>query len=625
MRTGSWAIWLVFGVVVPACGRGQQAGGRPTGAAGSMAEKADGGSLAGAGGAGQSDGGPLAGADGAGQGGAGGIGAAGAGGAGRGDAGETGAAGAGGGVVTANDAGLRPLRLMTEREYRNTVRDLLGDGTFQNLPLPADAQDLTSGFAFHTTGIVTQPIALQYQATAEFVAKAALPSINNWLPCAATAGSSPDAETACLQTFFGPGGFASRLYRRPLTTTPTTGEVDRLTALYQAARSAEPASPDISGSVDLVIQAMLQTPEFLYHWEIDSGPATREGTLVKLGNYEIANRLSYLLWGSMPDATLLASAAAGELGDLGGVETQVRRMLKDPKAADTFADFFTDWLDLDIPPAEPKDPAVYPQYSEALAEAMTEEVGSFVNAILIDGSGRLDDILTGTSSFANEDLATLYGIAGVAGSALAMVALDPAQRSGLFTTAAFLSSTGDPGGSNPPRRGNALYQKLLCELLPEAIPAMPAVDAPTTGGGTTRQRFDEYGTMACATACHAQIDPLGFAFENYDGIGAFRTTDSGAPVDASVTVTLDGQPQMVANARGLLAVMATSDQVQTCFARQWLRYGLGRMDNSQDASSLDAAAGAFKNSMRDIRELIVAIATSPTFRYRTPGTGEMLQ
>jgi hypothetical protein len=514
---------------------------------------------------------------------------------------------------------------MTAREYRNTVRDLLGNGTFEDLPSTADEQDLTSGFAFHTTGFATQPTALRYQAAAEFVAKEALPNINSWLPCAATAGSSPSAETACLQTFLGPGGFASRLYRRPLSSTPTTGEVDRLTALYQAVRAAGPASMDISGAVGVVIQAMLQTPEFLYHWEIDPGPATREGTLLKLGNYEIANRLSYLLWGSMPDATLFASAAAGELGDLGGVEAQVRRMLKDPKAADTFADFFTDWLDLDVPPTEPKDPAVYPQYNEALAEAAREEVGSFVNAILVDGSGRFDDILTGTSSFANRDLATLYGIPGVAGSAFAPVSLDPAQRSGLLTTAAFLSSTGDPGGSNPPRRGNALYQRLLCQQLPEAIPPMSAVDPPTPGGGTTRQRFDQYGTMACATACHAQIDPLGFAFENYDGIGAYRTTDNGAPVDASITVTLDGRAQVVADARGLLAVMATSDQVQTCFARQWLRYGLGRMDNAHDASSLDAAAGAFKNSMRDIRELIVAIATSRTFRYRTPGTGEMVQ
>ena len=340
-----------------------------------------------------------------------------------------------------------------------------------------------------------------------------------------------------------------------------------------------------------------------------------------MGNYEIANRLSYLLWGTMPDATLFAAAAAGQLGDLSSVESQVRRMLKDPKAAGTFADFFSDWLDLDTPVA-PKDFRTYPQYNDALAAAMTQEVQSFVTAITVDGSGRFDEILTGTSSFADQDLAALYGISGVTGSTLVPVSLDSTQRSGLFTTAAFLSLRATPSGSNPPQRGDAIYERLLCEVLP---PPPPDIPPPPSNGGTTRQRFAEADTMPCAGACHAQIDPLGFAFENYDGIGAYRTTDNGAPVDASATVMLDGQATTVADARGLLSVMATSDEVQTCFAKQWLRYGLGRMETAQDQSSLNAAASAFKSSMRDIRELVVAVATSSSFRYRTPGTGEVLE
>ncbi len=513
---------------------------------------------------------------------------------------------------------------MTQREYANTVRDLLGLGTqvVQPADLPADTDGLATGFAFHTTGFVTQPAALQYQAAAETVAAASISTIiDSALPCAATAGATPDGEAACLATFFGPKGLATSIYRRPLSTTPTTGEVDRLTALYQAERAAVGTGPDMSGAIIFVIETMLQTPEFLYHWELDPGPATVEGKLVKLGNYEIANRLSYFLWGTMPDAALFAAAAAGQLGDLASVETQVRRMLMDPKAAGTFTDFFIDWLDLDIPPAAKN----YPQYTPALAGAMTAEVGDFVTAIVGGGSDRFDDILTGTSSFANQDLATLYGLPGVMGTALSPVALNPAQRSGLFTTAAFLSATGETWGSDPPRRGNAIYQKLLCHVLPSAIPTMPAVAPPTVGGGTTRQSFAAYGTMTCATACHATIDPLGDTFENYDGIGAYRTTDNGLPVDASATVTLDGQPQAVTDARGLLAVMATSDEVQTCFAKQWLRYGLGRLDTAQDLTSLNAAASAFKSSMRDIRGLVLSIATSPTFRYRTPGTGEVLQ
>jgi uncharacterized protein DUF1592/uncharacterized protein DUF1588/uncharacterized protein DUF1585/uncharacterized protein DUF1595/uncharacterized protein DUF1587 len=629
---GAFGICLSLGLLAPACGGDQHAGGAsgPGGSAGG----APGGGSAGApvggspfGGLGGAIGGsPSGGAGGSVATGSGASAAAGAGGL-TAQGGAAGAAtGAAGGAGTAaNNAGLRPLRLMTQREYANTIRDLLGGQVVEPADLPADTDSLASGFAFHTTGVVTQPAALQYQGAAEAVAAAApFTTIATGLPCAATAGASPDTETACLATFFGPSGLATSIYRRPLSTTAVTGEVARLTALYQSERAAAGTGPDMSEAIGFVVEAMLQTPGFLYHWELDPGPATVEGTLVKLGNYEIANRLSYFLWGTMPDATLFAAAAAGQLGDLASVETQVRRMLMDPKAAGTFTDFFIDWLDLDVPSA-PKDPAVYPPYTAALAGAMTGEVDSFVNAIVVGGSDRFDDILTGTSSFANQGLAALYGIPGVTATALSPVALNPAQRSGLFTTAAFLSATGDPATSDPPRRGNAIYQKLLCQILPEAIPVMPSAGSPAPGGGTTRQLFASYGTMACATACHATIDPLGDTFESYDGIGTFRTTDNGAAVDTSATVTLDGQPRAVADARGLLAVMATSDEVQTCFARQWLRYGLGRLDTAQDLTSLDAAASAFKSSMRDIRELVLAIATSPTFRYRTPGTGEVLQ
>jgi Protein of unknown function (DUF1592)/Protein of unknown function (DUF1588)/Protein of unknown function (DUF1585)/Protein of unknown function (DUF1595)/Protein of unknown function (DUF1587) len=591
--SGAWALCLALACSATACGRTEgpdQAPGQ--GATGGAVGATEGG---------------AAGAIASGQGGESAVGDAGA-----------------GDAPAANSAGPRPLRLLTQREYKNTINDLLGAASVALPDLPADVQDFTSGFAFHSTATVTEPSALQYRGAAEAVAQAALTNIGSWLPCATSAGSSADSEAACLSAFFAPTGFASKLYRRPLSTTATTGEVDRLTALYQAARAAGPVSTDISESLGLVIEAMLQTPGFLYHWELDPGPAIREGSVVKLGNYEIANRLSYVLWGTMPDTTLFAAAAAGQLGDLSSVESQVRRMLKDPKAAGTFADFFSDWLDLDTPVA-PKDPSLYPQYNDALAAAMTAEVQSFVNSIVVDGSGRFDEILTGTSSFANQDLAALYGITGVRGSALVPVSLDPAQRSGLFTTAAFLSLNGAPTGSDPPRRGNAIYERLLCEVLPASPPNMPAVDPPTPGGGTTRQRFDKYDTMACATACHAQIDPLGFAFENYDGIGAYRTTDNGAPVDPSATVTLDGHATTVADARGLLSVMATSDEVQTCFARQWLRYGLGRLETADDLSSLNAAASAFKSNMRDIRELVVAVATSSSFRYRTPGTGEVLE
>jgi hypothetical protein len=508
--------------------------------------------------------------------------------------------------------------LLTRRQYVNTLRDLFADPSLGPDPLPADVQDSTLGFAFHTTGIVAAADASLYRDAAETMAKTALGSVDKWLPCAATAAPA-DFETSCLATFLGPTGLAQRIFRRPLS----AADVGRLTALYTTGR-APPLSLDFTGAIGLVIEATLQSPEFLYHWELDPVPAVREGSVVKLGNYEIANRLSYLLWGTMPDATLFAAAAAGALADLPSVEAQVRRMLKDERAKGAISDFFTDWLDIDQLPGRPKDSTVYPTYSGALAAAMATEVEAFVNQIVFAGTGRFDDLLTGTTTIVGPDLAALYGIAAGGANVPSIVSLNPAERSGLLTLAGFLSVTGAATGSDPPRRGKAIYERLLCGVIQPAPPAMPAVEPPSPTAGTTRQRFERQDTTACATACHSTIDPWGFALENYDGIGAYRSTDNGMAVDARVTVTLDGQQKMVSDARGLATALAQSDEARTCFVKQWFRYGLGRLDTARDQPSIAAGITAFESSMRDIRELVVALATSRTFRYRTPGTAEVL-
>ncbi len=550
-------------------------------------------------------------------------GGAGAGAGAGGGAGATGGAGGAGVIADSNAAGLRPLRLLTRREYANTVRDLLGDPFAQPGALPLDEESGFGGFAFHTTGNVAELSATQYRDAAETVAKLALTSINTWLPCAATV-TSPDAEATCLNTFLGPNGFAARMYRRPLSTIATTGDVARLTRRFTAARAA-PLSLDFADAIGLLVEGVLQSPQFLYHWQLDPvAPVVREGTVVKLGSYEIANRLSYLLWGTMPDAMLFAAAAAGQLGDIATVDAQVRRLLKDPRAAETFADFFADWLDIDHLPDRSKDSVLYPAYNETLAGAMAEEVRSFVKAIAVTGTGRLDEFLTGTESFTNQPLAALYGITGVTGLALQAVSLNPVQRSGLLTTAAFMSVTGTSDGSSGPRRGRAIYEKLLCAVVPPPPDAVPPLPEPPTTPATTRQRFEVLVQHPCATACHVTFDPFGFAFENYDAIGAYRITDNGLPVDARVTLTLDGRQRMFTDARDLVAALSTSDEVHACFTRQWFRYGVRRMDTAPDRASIDGALTAFKTNMRDVRELVAALAVSRTFRYRTPDGGEVL-
>lgn len=508
-----------------------------------------------------------------------------------------------------NAVGPRPLSRLTRREYNNTVRDLLGDTT-----RPADAfpEDRDRAFLFRRSGLVATQDADLLRSAAETLAAAAIKSPSTLLPCDPSAG-----EDACAAKFI--NDFGLRAYRRPLADIEKT----HLTALYQDARSNQKMS--FNDAIGLLVEAILQSPAFLYHWESPYQPPTLAGNAVALGPYDVASRLSYFIWGSMPDQTLFDAAAGDKLTADADITAQARRMLADDRAADAVGDFFTDWLDVDRLPFAAKDSATYPAYGDGLIAAMMQEVRLFTSTIALAGSGRFDDILTATSSFADSQLASVYGLTGAAAtSAFAPVSLPQAERSGLLTTAGFLALTGAPDGSDPPRRGKAVYVRLLCGTLPTPAPPMPAVAPATPGGPTTRQRFAAADGPDCAASCHSIIDPLGFAFEHYDGIGAYRTMDDGLPVDASATVSLDGRSIGVADARELLAALVTSDQAQSCFVRQWLRYALGRAETAADLASLETAQNVFTASMRNIRELLVAVATSRTFRYRTPGTGEVL-
>jgi hypothetical protein len=325
----------------------------------------------------------------------------------------------------------------------------------------------------------------------------------------------------------------------------------------------------------------------------------------------------------MPDPALFEAASTGQLGQPANVEAQVRRMLLDPKATNTIVDFFSDWLDIDVLPDMSKDATVYPMYNDTLVSAMMGEVEQFVTGIVMNGSARFSDLLTGTSSYANQPLAALYGLSGITGNGFRSVNLNPAQRSGLLTMAAFLATTGDAAESNPPRRGKAIYTKLLCKQL-NPLPAVVPPPAPASQGGTLRQRMEQHDKNACTLGCHNIIEPFGFAFEEYGGIGEFRTTDNGLPVDASGTVDLDGQARSFRDAPGLVAALAASEMVQDCFATQWLRYAFGRFETDADQASIQSAAGTFRSSSGDVRELLVGLATSRTFRYRTPAAGEVL-
>lgn len=522
-------------------------------------------------------------------------------------AGASATAGAGGGPVAmpqADSAGPRPLSRLTRREYNNTVRDLLGDVTH-----PADdfPEDRDRSFLFRRAGLVATQDADQLRASAESLARWVMKTPSTVLPCDPASG-----EAECADRFI--KTFGQRAFRRPLS----PAEITNLTALYANARSS--LQLGFNDAIGVLVEAVLQSPAFIYHWESPYEAPKRDGNVVELGPYDVASRLSYFIWGSMPDQQLFDAAAGGKLASEADISAQANRMLADSKAKDAVTAFFREWLEIDQIEALPKDTVAYPDYNETLKAAMIGETEAFTRSVLFEGDGKLETLLSANYTFQNGVMGGLYGTTAK-GTAFSKVTLDPTQRLGLLTQPGFLAMTGSPNGSNPVKRGKAVYQKLLCGDLPPPPPNVPAAK-PASAGGTTRQRFADHATNPCAKGCHTLMDPLGFAFEHYDGIGRYRTQDNDEPVDASGTYPLDGVDQSFSDAVELVRILSTSETVRSCFAKQWFRFAVGRLETEADAPALASVATAFQAHQFDVRDLAPAIAVSRSFRFRSLAAGE---
>jgi hypothetical protein len=517
---------------------------------------------------------------------------------------------------TASDpeaAGPMPLRHLTSREYRNSVSALVGDQSLVEDDVPSETSDPTfEYYPFRRPGSVGTVEAETLQLAAEKVAKNVAGNLDALLPCQPATAAD---EASCARSFI--ESFGRRAYRRPLT----AAEISRLEALYTAGRST--LSLDFRGAIALLVEGILQSPAFYYVDPRDVGPAEREQNAVKLGAYALASRLSYFLWGSVPDAELLDQAAAGGLSTVEGVTEAARRLAGHARAHDMMADFADDLLDLDILLSRGKDPETYPSYGLPLQEAMREEIRRYAAAVS-EGDATLSTLLTSRSTFVNGPLAAVYGLSGISGDSFTAATLPAGERGGLLTLSGFLANTGAADGSVPPRRGKFVYTRLLCTDLPPPPNEIPAVTPPMPGL-TTRARFELHDENPCAAGCHSILDGIGFAFEHYDGIGAYRTLEEGAPVDSATSYAFDDVNLVpLADAVELGRVLAAEPLVQACFAKQWLRYALHRPEATADTASLDAATAAFRSAGGSIRELWVALASSRTFRYRTPAPDEVL-
>ena len=510
------------------------------------------------------------------------------------------------------DPGPALIRRLTRTEYNNTVRDLLGDAS-----APADAflpDEEFMGFRNQASSLQVSALHVeQYMQASEALAATAVARLGTLLPC------DPDeaGEAACLRTFI--ESFGLRAWRRPLE----AAEVDRLASLYDAAATMEP--PRFERAFQLIVQALLQSPNFLFRIEVGEpyvtqavgAPAREDATRLKLTDYEVASRLSYLIWQSMPDGALLSAAEQGRLGTREEVAAQARRMMDDPRARPALIDFFNQWLRVDEVLGIERDPQWYPDFDPAVRPLLAEETHAFVEDLLWGSDRDLKALFAADHTWLNESLARVYGVEGVEGEAFRRVAVNPSQRAGVLTQGAIMAVTAKPNMTSPVFRGAYVRERVLCTPLPPPPPNLPIVPPDPDPNSSTRQKFEQHSADPACAGCHSLIDPVGFGFENFDAVGRWRTEENGHPVDSSgaLSATLDADGPFD-GAAALSRQLAESEQVQRCVVTQAFRFAHGRSEVPEDLCGIDSLYAAYERGGRDFLSFIEHLTTSDAFRFR---------
>ena len=500
------------------------------------------------------------------------------------------------------------LRRLTHSQYNNTVRDLLGDHS-----RPADRfppEDFVNGFKnqLRTQGIPPL-LAEAYGVAAEKLALNAFRAgdVNGLVPCKPT--GARDAK--CRDRFI--RAFGLRAFRRPLD----EREVGRYTTLF--ATQAAKTGRFLEGA-RASVEAMLQSPKFLFH--VEGGP---DG---KSRDYDVASRLSYLLWDTMPDQSLFDAAAKGELRTADGLTRVAKSMIDRPLARDAVDEFFAEWLRFDRALSSVKDRRRYPEFTPELAAMMVQETRLLLDN-LVWNDGNFMEAFTADYSFLNSDLASVYGLPAPPGEFELVKFPASSHRAGLLGQASFLSSNAGPVETSPTARGIFIREQLLCQHIPNPPPGVntqvpePTPDKPRA----RRQRMQDHVENPTCASCHRLMDPIGFGLENYDAIGRWRDAEviefeSGRrgvpPTKVELPIDTKGEIAGLTNAgfsepKQIGRLLAGSRACQECVVKQMFRYAFGRVESRADRETVKDAFTAFHDSGFKFKELLVALVRSPQF------------
>ena len=551
------------------------------------------------------------------------------------------------------------IRRLTRVEYQNTARDLLGI-EIAELVDTFPPEEEVNGFDNQSKSLQVSALHVEeYMQASEKLAQLVVENFVSLSPCVPM---NEQAES-CLRAFI--KDFGSRAWRRPIT----EGETEKFLGLYRQglegayedmahpqAHLLGPIDP-LTDGISLIVSALLQSPNFLYRVEVGtssvesySGQSQREaGEVRTLSNYELASRLSYLLWRSMPDQILFDAAKNGELSNEDGLMAQAERMLMDPRATDGLWSFFEQWLAFDEIEEISKDPYVFPQYSEHLNHLFETEVRLFVEDVVFSQRD-MRSLFKSNHSFLNAELARHYARGGEGaklsedkldesaewafnqnsnlsesdlsaarsalpnGESFIKVELNPARRSGLMTRGGVLALTTKPNMGDPVHRGIYIRERLLCTPLPPPPPDIVVVAPDPDPSLTTREQFQIHSSEPACEGCHKLVDPLGFGLERFDPVGRFRELENGQEINDQgeivSTLDIDG---IFYGSQELGERLAASEQVQRCVVLNLMRYAQGRSESAPERCDIDQLYNEYSEANYDFLTLLRAIIRSPSF------------
>jgi len=494
-------------------------------------------------------------------------------------------------------------RRMTLAQYQHAIADVFDGQVTASAKFPGGYGKSTTGYSTEAAinGVGEQDVA-QIDLAAEEVAIAVAGALTKLLPCAAQS-----ADEACAGTFL--DKYARRAFRRALA----KDERDQLLASFRAGLASGNGATFKDG-VAFMVAHLLQTPQFLYVME-DAAPEVR-----KLSPDEVASRLSFLFWDSIPDDALLASAASGALADKKEVVAQATRLLASDKANTAVARLFREWTGTVALAPTSKDPATFPQFNAGFAKSMNESFDRFV-LDQMRGQGTLSTLLRSPTAFVDTNMAAFYGVAAPATGQWNKVDLDPARYSGIATQGALLASLAHPTDASFVLRGKLVVTRLLCVSLGD-----PPANAQSVFGAATKPPDptgkDLSTTMiaqpGCA-GCHKVMNPPGLAFEHFDGIGRFRDRyASGKAIDTTGTLPRLGTNDEVPfqGPGDLMDALAKRSEIGACFSTQLFRFAMSRKETEADACAVKAVADALTAANGRMADALLALTTTDAFTHR---------